>query len=177
MSGIYDLRLTIDDWRRHGVHLLVALIALLFALTTVSGCEEQRTPQPPVIYFGQHECDVCRMIISDERYAAATVIEPDGGDYESRIFDDIGCLFQFEEDEPTVKVAARFVRDARTSQWLDAEDAAYLHSMTLKTPMAFHVAALAGPEPARGMQQEFPGEVLDFNGVRARFKAGTLRDF
>jgi copper chaperone NosL len=146
-------------------------------LLAVAGSDEQHSLQPPVIYFGQHECDVCRMIISDKRYAAAALVEDERGQSQSRIFDDIGCLFQFEQDDPNLKIAARFVRDAQTSQWLDAARATYLHSLTLKTPMAFHVAACASPDQARTMQTDYPGGVLDLAGVREKFVAGTLREF
>ena len=139
-------------------------------------CAEQREPQPPEIYFGQHECDVCRMIISEDRYAAAIVIQIGPGRYEHRRFDDIGCLFQFESDEPDHAIAARYVSNARSGQWLDAERAVYLHSMTLKTPMAFHLAAFSTREDAAAMQSEHAGVLIDFNAARDCFKDGTLRD-
>ena len=129
------------------------------------------------MYFGQHECDVCRMIISDDRFAATLVLETTPGRYEHRRFDDIGCLFQFESDEPDHDIAARYVSDARNGKWLDAERAVYLHSMTLKTPMAFHLAAFSTREEAAAMQSEHAGDLIDYDAARDRFKAGTLRDF
>lgn len=163
--------------RRNGCLSTFASVALIATLQ--SGCAEQRGPEPPVMYFGQHECDVCRMIISEDRYAAALVIESSGGAgrYEHRRFDDIGCLFQFEINEPDHDIVARYVSDARSGQWLDAETAVYLHSMSLKTPMAFHLAGFPAREDAVAMQQEHAGDIIDFTTARERFKAGTLRDF
>jgi copper chaperone NosL len=161
--------------------LVVVLLALLF------GCQKSRGPTPPVIAYGQQECEECRMIISDARFAAAIVIDDPprkfrgsgvgGGRFVSRAFDDIGCLLEHEKLHPDAPVAARYVADASDGRWLDAEDAVYLHAESLQTPMAFHVAALGDREAAVAMQREHPGDVLDLAGVRARFNANSLRTF
>jgi copper chaperone NosL len=197
VKGIVDSRLTIDAfinlviWRvgdsateranrqiTRSLHRqIVRGSAVLLLLAILCSCEQRQSLEPPVIYFGQHECDVCRMIISDERYAAAALVENERGRLDPLLFDDIGCLFQYEQDEPDERIAARFVRDAQQAIWLDLDAAVLLHSRTLQTPMAFHLAALQTHEQAQQMQQEHPGDLLDLEGARRRFEAGTLRSF
>jgi nitrous oxide reductase accessory protein NosL len=141
-----------------------------------AGCEDAPSIAPPEILLGQDVCDVCGMIISDDRYAAGLVIDRDG-EYETRSFDDIGCLLMFADEHADVAVAARYVRDFRSRSWRDAETAAYLHSGHLHTPMAFGVAALGTEADARTLAAEFPGDVLDFPAVRDRFASGQLTIF
>ena len=137
------------------------------------GCEDAPSIAPPNILLGQDVCDVCGMIISDDRYAAGLVVGNDGG-YETRAFDDIGCLLAYEDEHPDEAVAARYVHDFRTRTWRDADTAAYLHSGHLHTPMAFGLAALATEADAHTLAGEYPGDVLDFPAVRDRFASGEL---
>lgn len=159
----------------HLIHWCIALVALAM----LAGCSQPQEPSPPVIYFGQHECDVCRMIISDDRYAAALVHVDDRGRFMSMAFDDIGCLLELEQEQEgqTLQIVARYVTDAETGQWLDASDATYLHSKSLRTPMAYYLAALPDRNRAAAMQQEHPGDILTFEQVRQRHAARALRDF
>lgn len=159
------------------IMIVVAAVIVAATLTGCAGDSNAGTPPPPVVYFGQSECEACRMIISDERYAAALVVIDKHGRHQGLAFDDIGCLLQHEANEPDVIVAARYIKDAEHSDWLDAATATYLHSQSLTTPMAFHVAALRTRERAAALQAKHPGDVLDFQSVAERFKAGTLQRF
>jgi copper chaperone NosL len=140
------------------------------------GCGDAPSIAPPEIRLGQDVCDVCGMIISDDRFAAGLVVRRDGV-YETRAFDDIGCLLAYEENHPDETVAARYVREFRTRTWLDAETAAYLHSEHLHTPMAFGLAALAAEADARALAGEFPGDLIGYATVCERFARGELTIF
>ena len=141
-----------------------------------AGCEDTPSAAPPDILFGQDVCDVCGMIISDDRFAAGLAVQADGR-FETRAFDDIGCLLSFEQAQPGENVVGRYVSDYRTRAWRDAEAAAYLHSGRLHTPMAFGLAALATDAEARALGEEYPGDVIDFPTVRERFESGRLTIF
>ena len=150
-----------------------ALLTACFWILVPAGCGDAPSIAPPEILLGQDVCDVCGMIISDDRYAAGLVIDR-GGEYETRSFDDIGCLLMFADEHADVTVAARYVRDFRSRPWRDAETAAYLHSGHLHTPMAFGLAALATEADAHTLAGEFPGDVIGFPAVRDRFARGEL---
>jgi copper chaperone NosL len=153
--------------------IIVFVIGLILAMGTF-GCERVDRPVPPEIVFGQHECDVCRMIISDERFAAGLSVEDASGDYITLAFDDIGCMLEYEQSNPEDTIAARYVRDRDSRQWLDATTAVFLHSQTLETPMAFGVAAFSQHSQAVELQQSFPGHICDLAEIERRFRARLL---
>ena len=97
------------------------------------------TPElPPEIAYGEDVCDQCNMIISDERYAAGLVVEVEPGRYEHRIFDDIGDLLVYEQEHvDELTVAAYYVHDYGSKEWIDGQAAYYISSRELLTPMGF----------------------------------------
>ncbi len=114
------------------------------------------------------------MIISDERYAAALVIDEGDREFRGIVFDDIGCMFAHEQAQSALAVAARYVRDQATREWLLAEEAAYVRSPSIETPMASGVAAAATPQAAAELAaaQDEPGIVLDWPALRLHFASG-----
>lgn len=155
-------------------------LVFAFALTLAAGCAKRAGPEPPPILFGQQECDECRMIISDERFAAALVFDEGDGEFRAVAFDDIGCLFAHEQANATLPVAARYVRDQSTRLWLSAEAASYVRSSSIETPMASGVAATASPQAAAEFTAAHgePVTVLDWPALRRLFASGgpAVRD-
>ncbi|MHC4217734.1 MAG: nitrous oxide reductase accessory protein NosL [Planctomycetota bacterium] len=158
------------QWRRPTVFLAACLCV------AAAGCEDAPTIAPPDILLGQDVCDVCGMIISDDRFAAGLVVARDLG-YETRAFDDVGCLLAYEAEHTDESVVARYVRDFRSRAWRDAETAVYLHSGQLHTPMAFGLAAVATKADAYALAGEYPGDVIGLPAVRDRFAGGELTIF
>lgn len=112
------------------------------------------------------------MIVSDDRFAAALVLEADGR-RETPVFDDLGCAAAYEAARPEATVLARYVREASGGGWLVAEDATYLLSEALHTPMAYGVGATATPEAAAELAERFPGEAMGFDRLWPRLKDGA----
>jgi copper chaperone NosL len=139
--------------RAAGLVLLSGLPALLL------GCGREATLEPPTVHYGQAVCDVCGMIVSDERFAAAEVVIRDGR-AQTRYFDDTGEVFDLEA--PAGAEHAWYVHDMRTLEWLDAREAVYLRSEQLHTPMGLHIAAFGTAAGAERARAEFGGEVLSF---------------
>lgn len=102
------------------------------------------------------------MIISDERYATALVVEDDRGRPEALLFDDAGDQIIYERENPTGTVLARWVHDQQTHAWLPAESAWYIRAESLPTPMASGIAAFAHKADAERMAGELNGVVLTF---------------
>jgi copper chaperone NosL len=157
---------------------LLRFACLVTALTApaaiLASCGGGGVIEPPAILYGRDECEECRMIISDERYAAALVIAENGA-FRGIPFDDIGCLLAYERGHAEASIAARYVRDAAGTTWLDAASGSFLHSPSLETPMAFGVAALATPDVAAQWRQKHGGEILDITELYRRFDSGQLR--
>jgi len=95
--------------------------------------------RPPTVRYGEEACAHCRMIISDDRFAAAIVTR--GG--ESLKFDDVGCLVQREADQSTPPGSIYWVRDFDGGGWLDARSASYVRSAKVNSPMGYGLTALS----------------------------------
>jgi copper chaperone NosL len=124
----------------------------------LAACRAALDPnRPPTIRYGTDVCSQCGMIISEVPYAAAYSLP--GG--EARLFDDIGEMVvdYRQRREP---VAAFFVHDHGTREWVRAEHALYVLSRALRTPMGFGVAAFATEADAAAMARQVGGEVLTF---------------
>ena len=103
------------------------------------------------------------MIISDSRFAAAAL--PERG--EAILFDDIGELLKYRQDHPQ-NYRALYVNDYIEKAWLRAEDARYLESPQLRSPMGWGLAAFVDEAAARRVQGEFGGAILTWADLLAR---------
>lgn len=151
-------------------------IAFVFiaAAFFLPSCNRADPLAPPVIRYGEDQCAVCRMIISDDRYAAAVIALDEYQRHQHHSFDDIGCLFEYEAAHPDAQILARYVKDQNTRNWLDANTAHLVHSRQLQTPMAFGTAATETLHQARAIHEEFGGQIITLQEARNRFRAGTL---
>ena len=84
--------------------------AALLALG-LAGCARVDLSRPPELRAGRDECGECGMLISDERCAAASLVERDGA-REFVLFDDIGCQLAFEEERARLEA-----EDKQTPVW------------------------------------------------------------
>ncbi len=119
-----------------------ALAPALFAVAL--GCAGPDPDAPPEIAYGHQECSHCRMIISEERFAAAL----QWADGEVARFDDIGCLLASMEARAEVPPKV-WVHDADSVEWLDARTATFVLEEARTTPMGSGVVALTTEAAAR----------------------------
>jgi hypothetical protein len=141
-------------------------IGMILAAGVLVGCQPGNASRPPTVRFGEEACDSCRMIISDERFAAALVTA--AGD--ALKFDDVGCLIEHEAGRLRPEVTY-WVRDSRGGEWLNAREATFVHSPSIDSPMGFGLAARpagheadkpAGGPDARVLRfDELPGLLAD----------------
>jgi copper chaperone NosL len=132
--------------------------AWLIVLGTFCGCHGVDTSRPPSVRFGEEACASCRMIISDERFAAALVTAT--GD--ALKFDDIGCLIQHESNQIRPDVAY-WVRDYYGQAWLSALDATFIHSTSVLSPMGHGLAALPSGQRAEELATSAHARVMRFS--------------
>lgn len=146
------------------------LLALLFVLLFLVACApDVSLDEPPEIRYGEDECDRCRMIISDARYAAAYKTEEGA----ARRFDDIGGMLAYHVEQQEA-VHIFWVHDAGSQVWVRAEEATFVLSPTLQTPMGFGITAYNSEEKAKAAAAADGGEVLSFDALLARATAGEL---
>jgi copper chaperone NosL len=144
----------------------INIMAWLIAAGLLAGCRPVDISRPPTVRFGEEACASCRMIISDERFAAALVTAAG----EALKFDDIGCLLKHEAGQLRPDVAY-WVRDSRSGGWLDAWEATFVHSASIVSPMGYGLAArpagqaadklTTGPDGRELRFHELPGLITD----------------
>lgn len=134
------------------------MTALLIGL---SGCEQG----PRDIRIGEQECDHCRMMVSDERFASQLIT----GQGRQFAFDSIECLAAYvnDGDGQELDIAGLWVPDFdHRGEWRAAEKAVYLQSDELRSPMALNFSAYADHQTAEDRVDEFGGHILDWQGVQ-----------
>jgi len=135
---------------------------LVFALTMLAlpGCDRQTADRPPTVNLGESACHECGMIISDARFACATVVEAPRGP-EARLFDDFNCQAIHEREQPELLIVTRWFCDFTTSEWIRTENAVFLSSTELRTPMASGAAAFSSEAAALNAREQVGGELMD----------------
>lgn len=117
----------------------------LFMALSLLACGGDKPPAGPAeVHYGEDVCDRCKMIISDERFAAQYATKTG----QVKKFDDFGCMAaELGSDGGKDEVGGIYVTDFTTSAWLDARKAHYLKSPGIASPMGYGIAAF-GTEAA-----------------------------
>lgn len=143
--------------------------SLLLSLTSVLliACESKPLVGPPQLRLGRDQCHECGMIISEDRCAAALLIERDGR-REHFMFDDLGCMLDVERQGlDAARVIERFARDHDMRAWIDAANATFLSAPVDKvvTPMASGMVAYSARSAAEASQALHGGSIHDYSGL------------
>jgi copper chaperone NosL len=154
-----------DRIRRFGRVLALAVLVPVLSLA----CEIR----PETVHVDAEECVHCSMLISDRRFAAQ-LLNTKGKAYK---FDSIECLRAFVQagtvaagDTHSIWVTDSEVGDG----WVRAEDAAFLHSTQLRTPMGGGLAAFAHAADAEQTAHELGGgHVLTWAELLAQAPAAS----
>jgi copper chaperone NosL len=150
-------------------------VALLIALVCASnpGCGDREDTGPPTLYLGSDVCEFCKMIISDQNYAAASVIRSTDGRVRTAAFDDIGCLLNYQNSQVDGGVEQTYVADYDDGAWLEADEAFYILSSDIRSPMASGIIASRTQAGADRLADRFKGSVLRFHELADSSGAGT----
>lgn len=144
---------------RHSVGSAAMTVLMLLA----SACAGSAAADgPPEINYGRDLCVNCGMIISEERFAAAYRL-PDGTE---RIFDDLGGLIRHGQETGELDVADVWVHDYETEEWVAAEDAHFIVTRSVATPMAFGIVSFGDEARAAGFAHGLDASVVSWAAVR-----------
>lgn len=142
----------------------VACMALAVSMALNGGCHQHPVDAPPEVRLADSVCDHCNMIISDARWATATLVAGERGS-EPRLFDDFNCQVTYELEHPELEIVGRWSHDYSTTDWMRTSGAFFLVSPALRTPMGSQVAAFATESGAMAAQQELQGAVMNFHAA------------
>ncbi len=130
-----------------------------------------REPAPVPIVWGEDACEHCHMTITDPRFAAELLTRTG----KVMRFDDIGCLAEFSMGDRVTEdqVHSRWVMDyLHPEEFLSVEDAIFLHSDSLRTPMNHGVLAVRPGPAADSLRQVLGGKLLTWPEVLQVVAAG-----
>jgi copper chaperone NosL len=136
------------------------LLAAVAGLALLASCAVE--PRP--VHLGADECAHCRMAIEDTRFAAQLLT--DRG--RSEVFDAIECLATAiaEGTYAGENIHSLWVMDSvEGGAWVRVEEAHFVHSSEIRSPMGMGVAAFADRHDAEIRRAELGGGLLDWDGV------------
>lgn len=141
------------------------MIGILILAFFTAACSSTNTkPQPPELMMGSDVCEECGMVVSDARYAAATLIESG----HTHKFDDMAEMFIFQAKHPEDVVRAWFVHDYEAETWMRGETAFYVMSREIHSPMGYGVVAFETREAAERFAAELgEASVYPFDELNA----------
>jgi copper chaperone NosL len=121
-------------------------------------------PKPEAVHWGVEECTQCQMAIGDERYAAQ-VVDRRG---KAHKFDAVECMTAYLNSGSLAAddIHSIWVADGRDG-WVRVEDAHFVHSEQIRSPMGGGLTAHATAGAAVELQAIVGGEVLDWPAVLA----------
>ncbi|MBI3950616.1 MAG: nitrous oxide reductase accessory protein NosL [Acidobacteria bacterium] len=133
---------------------------LLVSLIWLIACQEAALR--PVEIAAEDMCALCKMAISEKRFAAE-FINRDGDAFK---FDDISCMTRYIEGKRNRNaIAGYFVVDFDSREWVRGEEAHYVRSSELQTPMGGGIVAFKDRPKAEAAVTKYQGEHLSFNDL------------
>lgn len=143
------------------IRLLVAIILAVAA----TACRVE--PEP--IMYGTDNCHVCKMTMMDKRFGAE-VVTAKGKIYK---FDDVNCMMEFlqsgylEDREVKYRLVADF---AQPGTLISADEAYYVKSPEVRSPMASQVAAFQSAATYKEFIKQNNGIYLTWGELTTQFK-------
>ncbi len=123
------------------------------------GCQSENSPVP--INKGTDLCESCRMMIDDFHYAAEIV-----GKRKVYKFDDIGCMLAYAQSNNLSPEKAYFwVMDFNGATWIKGEEAYFVLSHEVHTPMGYGIIAFKDQTKAKETADKTKGEVKEFESL------------
>lgn len=124
------------------------------------------TPTPQPIEFGTDPCAHCKMTIVDKPFASELVTK------KGRVFkfDAIECMIQYIQENKDLESGLLLVNDYnQPGEWLNAEDATFMISKEIPSPMGGYLSAYSTNEEAQSIQSQKGGELLTWDGLLQNF--------
>ncbi len=132
-------------------------LALLGFVIILAACGQVELT--PVEVNPEDMCSMCRMAISEKQFAAEFITN-DGDPFK---FDDIGCLREYLKTRADRgKIGAYFVVDYETRKWIKAEEAYFVKSDQLTTPMGGNTVAFLDRVKADEARSKYQGQLLSW---------------
>ncbi len=135
----------------------------LFTVTLISvlSCSKQ----PKAIDYGNDGCHFCKMTIVDKIHASELITDK-GKVYK---FDATECMMDYLKDNPELDTFALLSNHfEKAGSFIKVEDATFLISKNLPSPMGANLTAFESLEKAKEIQSEKGGKLYKWTELKAR---------
>lgn len=131
----------------------------LLSLTLLVACSQE----PAEIHYGSDECAQCKMMITDNRFATQIVTSKG----RAIKFDAIECLTAYRrQHNDELEGAKLWVSNfGSPGEWLPAQEALYVQSEVINSPMGASLLALPSMQKAKSHIGKNPGTLLNWEEV------------
>lgn len=135
---------------------VLSFLLLIGVISILAACGGDKEVKPVAINEETDICAVCNMQVVDDQFATQVILE----NGKSLVFDDIGCMYEWVQDNSNQKIDALFVRDYNTQEWVAKDEATYIYNPDVITPMAYNVISFTKKEDAEKFAAENEGSTL-----------------
>ena len=130
------------------------------ALMIMAACSNEAA-EPFEIDPETDTCANCNMSVADNKHATEIILT----NGKTFVFDDIGCMFNWTDENEDKEIEKSFVRDYDTDEWIEVEDSYFVYDENIKTPMAFNVISFEDESSAEKFIKESGGELLTYKDL------------
>ena len=121
--------------------------------------------EPEAIAYGKDQCSFCKMNIVDQTHAAQLVTAK-GKQFK---FDAIECMVNYLDQNSDEEIALLLVADyGNPGEMTEAENAAYLITPAIKSPMGANLSAFSEKNAANELQQKHAGEIYTWETLKQK---------
>jgi len=139
--------------------LKASLITFLVLFIVMPAAASAKKLPAPVAVQEKSSCAECGMYIQGENIKFASEMILDDG--KVKYFCDIGDLFVFYEvHRNKERIAAIYVKDYLSGEWVEGRDATYLSGVKVSTPMRYGILAFKDVKSAEKFRKEKGGNKI-----------------
>jgi copper chaperone NosL len=147
----------LSSLRKSTVSLGVLLACMLIGLCSCQSTAELK----PLDIKPNDTCHFCKLAIEQVQYAAEFITK----DGFTRKFDDIDCMVKSAQKVKKTNVAAFYVMDYANKQWVKGEEASFVKSERIQTPMNSGIIAFKEKSTADSVASQYGGTVISLNDL------------
>lgn len=142
--------------------LIMRTIMCISFLFLLYGCDVQPAP----IEYGKEECNFCKMTIVDRQHAAQMVTNK-GKQFK---YDAIECMLNdLNDKQNTQEYKTYLVSDYGNGLMTKAEEATYLISHEIKSPMGAFLSAFSSKAAATSVMNKSGGQIYNWQEIRKKY--------
>jgi copper chaperone NosL len=125
--------------------------------------------EPEPLRYGKDGCHSCKMTLMDTKFGAE-IVTTKGKVYK---FDDVNCMLDFYNsgEVPAENMQEILIVDfSKPEKLIDARNALYVKSQSVKSPMASNIAAFESTDDLKKMNEDWNGIMMSWGELQTQIK-------